>query len=376
MSSVRNDADLVSGRTRLLGLLIRRLYHLRFRPGEGPVYAGRPYVEDIKKVDCIITAHVMFPGRCSPFAFWKNGAHISVSQQGNALSIVAKKSISPRLWDDLRLLNYGGQFIVGYLYTYLPAINRNLLEQRYADGHLLNRTFSMFDLFGVRIHKQNKAISISWPPSFSPFPGSATLAPGIDEIYVRDYIDACNSDFRNDYDDCVRRIITSSEGFIRAQGWTTKRESFLERFRRFLRRRKRPNPNSLRRIFAHNLRTDIWSGHVINENMQYIYTVRNRIVHDGFRMSTSSAMFCSKSIGTLTYLLSWYSRNRLVAQFIRSLHIQFMAQSNVSGEYNDLDWISMNLRRRTDQPPIDSWEGFNDAMFSALRFNQKDQSAI
>ena len=127
--------------------------------------------------------------------------------------------MSQQLVDDIRLLEpylpRAGKFVVGYLASYLPIINRKILDERYKKGHLLIRTFSIFDLFDVGVLAAGKIYSASWPQSFAAFPPLVNSVNYEDKIYVRDFIDACNSYFNADYDDCIRRVITSAENLVR-----------------------------------------------------------------------------------------------------------------------------------------------------------------
>jgi hypothetical protein len=65
-------------------------------------------------------------------AFWLYGARVLAKQHGNILHIQVHKRISQQLWDDVRLripFNKEG-FIIGYLASYIPTINRYLLDNR------------------------------------------------------------------------------------------------------------------------------------------------------------------------------------------------------------------------------------------------------
>ncbi len=277
----------------------------------------------------------------------------------------------------MRWFRCGEDHIIGYLRSYMPVINRKILDQRYLSGHLLNRTISILDLHQVTVAVKGLSVIIRWPFSILPFPPNLNPSSEVGVIYIRDFIDACNSFFRNDYDDCIRRLITSAENFFVAMKWVGRQETCRDIAWRVVRRRIRPNPKSFRRILAHNLPRGRVSEEVVHDNMEFIYTVRNRIVHDGFRMSTSCALFCSKSIGTLSYLLSWYCHNEKISKYVHHLHIQFMMHSRKLGDYHDLDEIKRNRRRNaTSKKPIDSAEEFNHAMFSALRFTPRDKASI
>lgn len=378
MSSEEADANLAEERRNIFAILRKRMAKIRFDNLPRSYYNGQEYIEDARRTKCLITAETIFPGQIPTYEFWLNGARVSVSQRGNVLVIEIYKTISQRLWDDLRLISHGERFIIGYIASYLPRINRYLLDQRYISGHLLVRTFSIVELFGIRVVCQGRMVLVRWPVSFPPFPPNATLAPEMNEIYIRDYIDACSSYFRNDYDDCLRRIVTSAENFFRARNWMSRRESILRRIIRILKRGKKPNPNSFRRVMADNLPLHLISGEIMNENMKHIYGVRNKIVHDGFRMSTSSGIFCSKALATLKYMLLRNSGNTQTSNYIHHLHMQFMMQCGVFGENNNIDMIEKMMRRKTapGAPIIDSPETLETTMFSALRFDLRDKNSI
>jgi hypothetical protein len=379
MQQTQVDAALTEQRRTLLAVILARMYRLRFGGPPPPRFVqGEYYVEDPNVVKCQIICLATFSGHITTFEFWLNGAKVTVSQYGASLIVQIRKNISERLWDDIRWFRHREDHIIRYLRSYMPVINRNILDQRYLAGHLLNRTISMLDLHSVVVIVKEKSFRIRWPVSILPFLPNSNPAPEVGVIYVRDFIDACHSFFRNDYDDCIRRIITSAENFFFAMKWVGRPETCRDIAWRVVRRRKRPNPKSFRRILAHNLPRGRISEEVVHDNMEFIYTVRNRIVHDGFRMSTSCAMFCSKSIGTLNYLLGWYCRNEKISRYVHHLHMQFRMQSGMLGEYRDLDEIKrMNQRHdATSKKPIDSDAEFNHAMFSDLRFAPRDKASI
>ena len=86
-----------------------------------------------------------------------------------------------------------------------------------------------------------------------------------------------NSYFTYDFDDCFRRVVTSAENLFEARGWRWKPASGLVwlRLLRLFGLRFKEKPNTFRRALSHNVRKNRLSGEVINENMQFIYTVRN-----------------------------------------------------------------------------------------------------
>jgi hypothetical protein len=361
---------------------LKRIAHLHIiRPPPDSFYIGQPYVEDKRKVDCIITANFIFPGYISPFDFWLYGAHVLGMQHGNILHIQVHRRISQQLWDDVRLrIPFNKEsFIIGYLTSYMPTINRYLLDNRYNEGHLLSRTFAIFEAVSVSLTVNRRRMQLNWPVSVAPFPPTAKIAKNVNELYVHDFIDSMHSYFTYDFDDCIRRVVTSAENFFETRAWRSRPALglFWRKLLQLFGLRLKERSNTFRRVLSDNINKERLSGQVINENMQFIYTVRNRIVHGGFRMSTSSELFCSKAIGTLYYLIYRYCGNPAISRYVYTLHMQFGLQCSMLGNLYNLDVIEKWQNRPTeDKPVIDSHEALEQAMFSSLRFTERDKHSI
>jgi hypothetical protein len=214
------DAELTKARKRLFEALLRRLRQLHASQ-KPPVsfYIGQPYVEDKDSIECMIGANFIFPGVVPPFEFWKNGARIIGTQDQNVLVIRIYRRISRKLWDDIKYLKRGERFIVGYLASYMQQINAALINNRYKQGHLLSRTFAIFEATKICLIVRSELVWINWPIAFAPFPPSAAIASQADALFVRDLIDAMGAYFRGEFDDCIRRLITSTENLIETKGW-------------------------------------------------------------------------------------------------------------------------------------------------------------
>ena len=189
-----------------------------------------------------------------------------------------------------------------------------------------------------------------------------------------------DSYFTSDFDHCIRRVVTSAETFFEAQGWKAKPlpNTLSRKLMKLLGLKVEEMPNTFRRVLLANVDKRRQSGRVINDNMQFIYTVRNRIAHDGFRMSTSSGMFCDKSIATLKYLIAGYCRDALISRYVDSLYMQFKMQCGEFGDLYNLDVIEKRKRRLTDEklPAIDAPAAMNQFMLGALRFTERDKFSI
>lgn len=379
LSNAEDDLGLLAARKRIFSVLLKRIAQLHVtRPIPKSFYNGQPYAEDKRKVDCIIAANFIFPGYISPFDFWLYGAHVVGTQHGNILHIQVYRQISQQLWDDVRLMIPAVQrFIIGYLASYMPTINRHLLDNRYYEGHLLSRTFAIFEAVNVSVTVNHRRMRLNWPISIAPFPPSAKIAQNVSEPYVHHFIDSINSYFTSDFDDCIRRVVTSAENFFEARAWRSKPpDSLLQKLLRLVGLKMKERPTTFRRLLSDNINKNRLSGQVINENMQFIYTVRNKIVHSGFRMSTSSEMFCSKAIGTMKYLIAGYCGDPIISRYVNTLYIQFTMQCSLLGNLNNLDVIKKHRNSLTAKTPIDSPEAFNQFMFGSLRFTERDRHSI
>ena len=286
------EVELGDLRRRLLRVLIGRAKLLReSQPPPENYFVGQEYVEDGDRIDCSITVAFIYPGLIDSTEFWYRKNRIVFRQHPPLLTIEIHRQIPGRLWDDLRLFARGQQYIVGYVNAVMPAVNRRLLDNRYLSGQPLSRTFFLLEALGLAVTHENDDVSLRWPISVAPFPPSAQLSAGRDEAYLRDFVDAIHSYLRNDFDGCIRRLVTSVETFFSHRQW-----------------RATEGSSTFTRILGDNVRTNTLAGQVIVENLKIIYKVRNRIVHGGFRMSPSSDLFCDKAIATVRSLLAKLAR--------------------------------------------------------------------
>lgn len=325
-------------------------------------YIGQPYVEDPNKIDCFIEVHFLFPASIDKIEFYLHNTKVSLEQTGSILKIRFAKKLSKKLWLNVNKSHSGEDFILSYVARLMPEINRRLLENRYIKGHLLSRTFSTLDTVGIFLIYKNKHVRLRWPGSISNFPPSETLAREKDQIYIRDYIDAIYSYFKNDYDDCLRRVITSVENLFKVRNLKGKDD----------------NQKSFKSILYNNLDIQIFSNKIIADNIVFIYKLRNKIVHDKFRVKLSNGRVCKKAIGSLNYLLQRLSGDDAIGIYVSSLAIQFLMLQNFVGEGHTLDDIEKFDRNAPVDPShiINTPEEFDNWMFSSLQITNKEKSII
>jgi hypothetical protein len=377
-----DNLALFAARRQIFAALLNRITYLHIKsvPPES-FYVGGPYVTDKRKVDCIIAANFIFPGTISPFEFRLHGARVFGYQHGNLLHIQVHRRISQQLWDDVRLrIPVKEKFIIAYLASCMPTINRRLLDNRYYEGHLLSRTFAIFEARVVSLSVNRRRMQLSWPVSFAAFPPSAVAAKTIRMRSIGHLIDAMDSYFTSDFDDCIRRIVNSAETFFEEHGWsaTPLPNTLRRRLRKLLGLVVPENSNTFRRVLSDNVGRTKLSSRVINDNMHFIYTVRNRIVHNGFRMSTSSNLFCDKAIATLRYLIAGYCSDAAVSKYVDGLYMQFKMQCGEFGESYNLDVIERRQSRAAESggPAINSAAAMSQFVYEALRFTERDKFSI
>ncbi len=326
-------------------------------------FVGQPYVEDPIKIDCILEVNFVFPAVIDPTEFYLNKNKVIIQQRGSILQVHIYRRISGLLWRNISKSHLGEDFILPYIAKILPEVNRRLLELRYFKGHLLARTFSVMEAHSVFVIHQKKKARLLWPVSVKNFPPSETIAKENDEIYIRDYIDAMHSYFKNDFDECIRRVITSTENLFK-----------IRKLRGF------SGNNSFRSILFNNLNTQSFSGKIIAENMLFVYKLRNKIVHDKFRIKPSNGWICRKGIGTLNYLLQRLSRDAKMAHYVSSLAGQFLMLQDFLGERMDLDRLEEYAKHRDDpinpENIINNYADLDRSMFTSLQITEKEKSVV
>jgi hypothetical protein len=259
---------LSSVQRRVFSALLSRATFLRVTQPSPPSYTlGEEYNGDSRQVQATISVAFISLAVVPPIKFWHNKSQIEMSQAGSALAITIHRKLPSRLWDDLRLFRRGYRYVVGYVNSLLPAINRRLLDNRYMSGHVFSRTYAVQELLGISVRQGNDVVRIPWPIAAMPFPRAARLAPARAETYLRDYVDAIHAFLRNDFDDCIRRVVTATENFFAAKRWTaspprirppTVWRRVLAAIKGLLRPRHRGTiPNSFKNVLTANVRTGV-----------------------------------------------------------------------------------------------------------------------
>ena len=323
-------------------------------------YWGMEFVEDKETVEVVIDFSLYSPALLEPFEIFVSGKKITGIQQTNLLHITFEQIISKKLLDTLKGKGHKDEFIIGYISRYLPSINQEILRQRYSLGHFLVQTYSIFNILmpSVTPKGTEQAILITWAPTLTSFPPLKEFEGKYDEIHIRDFIDAGNSYITGDYDACIRKVITSAENAFRFHGL---KGTFVGIIQKYI-------------YLDKNL-----GRQVVTENLKFVYKLRNKIVHDKFRINFENGWVCKKAIGTLNYLLQILGVRDGSVRYIHLLSMQFI----MSDEYlkgTDLDALKAREeyveKFKEKIPIIDSPKKMDEFMFEGLRISDEEKDAV
>jgi hypothetical protein len=324
-------------------------------------YIGQEFIEDREQITATILCSFHLSALIKPISFTHKESKIITAQNGSDLILSIERNISKRLFYTASKDRVSIRFIVGYINEILPTLNEHLLEQKYLCGHLLIRTFSPLDihkLFIINSNKKRKHFQLMWPPMYSNFPKSNEYAKESNYKFIRDLIEATTSYFYNNFDDCIRKIITSIENYFKLR-------------------------NIQDKTFSKKLLKSLKSEyHIINwqsylpmffSNIMFVYKIRNSIVHDKYRMDFSDSWLCMKGIGTLFYIYQSNLNDKNTLRYNFSLMQQFVALDN---ECKGLLLYNYNNSTNDSRVIANTAAEMDKAIFSSLEISQEEIEKI
>lgn len=333
---------------------------------------GEEYFKNSTKIKVALQYFFNTYAIVNSFEFETEDGIVKTYQTNNGFYVVEiQRKIPEKLFDDIEDYNEKvRKYLCGYLDKVLPKVNEGLWKQRYLEGHVLITICSMMQLRAISVTEQidtnnslTKSISIDW--SITPFPPAVKLASKQDVIYLRDLLDAMTLYFSNDFDECVRKLITSLENFFHYCCYTG---NFKKKLEQALEMKNHPK--------QWHQYIKIWK-----KNIHFLYEVRNGIVHNDFRMNFSDELICRRGIGTVQYIFNSFVQSEERRRYVFSLTQQFVAlRIELSGMHLDY------LENRYGKEPV---EGVNIAkageseaefidriMFTGLEIEDKDIERI
>ena len=280
------------------------------------------FAKDKIKVPVQIWIFFISPGVIQKAEIVELGKRIDLEQEGAILRISFPEDISQKLRDSLlRGDQSSARWLLGYVSDVLPYVNQEILNQRHRLGHFLIRTFTVFDIRELRMvdTQSNRGVIVAGPGGITEFPPMSSFGKDYGGlIYVRDLVDAVHSYFNNDFEDCIRRVVTSLEDFFRDHGIPVKNEkdaTFKERINRHL--------NS----------TCPMSGQSVAAELIKTYSARNKIVHEGKRYPVPECKEIAKN--AVHYLLDAYKffgTDDEFKKYMLHLEMQFVAHLEFTGQ--------------------------------------------
>jgi len=354
-------------------------------------FSGEEYFEDTEEVDVIISCYFQSVAVIDEISLSFSKGQITLRQTGNHLNLRINRKISKNLFNSLNKTPKSTTYLIGYVDEVIPFINTALLQQKYLSGHILLTTYSDLDLFGITVTKldDDTTVALVWPKPIPPFPLVKKLPDGGDEVFIRDYIDAMTCYFDNNFDECIRKLITSLENFFiyaKIKGDFSSHPNFVCRyFESFVQKIhdkyglmnveiKRGTFNSKLHDCLNERNYPQWRKHtpIVEENIRFLYKVRNSIVHKKYRLSEEDKWICGNGIVTLSYFFQNSFVDKSVSRYISALNMQFnMLSPTYQGM--SLDKLRELKTRSSNAKLITSHQELDNSIFLSLKIGEKQK---
>ena len=297
------------------------------------------------------------------FEIKKSDFKILVFREQNEIRIIMDRKIPEGLVDDLKTLEKSSlNFLNGYINDAVPYINQKLKENKYLTIQIINRPISILDIQGLSIAnlKNNEKFWIPWPTGFGDFPFLNTNPKKYDFVYIRDLIDAMTSYLYHDYDECIRKIITSLDNAL----------NYYKTKERIIKEKKKKNE----KLYFKKIMDEIVKRPELNYNIKKIYDTRNKIVHEKIRLNQNDDMLCKKGIGTLLYIYKMYlCDSDKLSNYIFQIEMQF------NSEILFLRGMKIEHFIQEDDEKteiIKTPEDLNNSMFNSIKIKDKEISRL
>jgi hypothetical protein len=361
------------------------------RPAE--YFSGEECINDKEEVNVIISCYFQSVAVIDEITLKLQNCQITLTQHEYLLNLRIERTISKNLFNSLNKTPILTTFIIGYIDEVIPHINKLILQQKYLCGHILLRTYSVLDLFGIVVTKldDSTSIELDWPRPIQPFI-TLKITEERDEVFIRDYIDAMTCYFNNNFDECIRKIITSVEIFFiyaDIKGSYTPHPKifcrYLESFIQKIHDRyglmnieiKRGTFNSKLHDCLNDRYYPQWREYtpILEENIKFLYKVRNSIVHKKYRLSEEDKWLCSIGIMTLSYFFQTSLVDKSVRRYISPFDLQFNMFIPLYQGIS-LDKLREARANSSNEKTINCAEELDAMIFSHLKIDDKQKKAF
>ncbi len=307
-------------------------YFFKNKPPKFPdnYTVGEEYFKDKNQIE--VQFSVAFPS-FSPFSSITLDTEIgklSLTNQNSHIFLRFEGKISEKLFNDSKHQK-GINWIFGYVAPHIDYLNQEIYKQRYRKSNLLLQPYSILNISYIEISKisTKKKVKIQFPMTVGI---QDIITPKIpvdmsffEHIYVRDLIDALNSYFFSNFDDCVRRLITSVETSFQYYSFNEiKDKNTNSIFKGTL----DANCSMICPMTKKNVAEEVWS----------LYKVRNEIVHEGRRIKPTEKRICDDGIHyVLDYFKNLKVNNGELSRFILQIEGEYMVYKDFVGQGLTLD---------------------------------------
>ncbi|MFA5124802.1 MAG: hypothetical protein WC473_03185 [Patescibacteria group bacterium] len=311
--------------------IFKKLKNTAYKPKHLRYYIGQEYVEDNVKIPVEIHAQLFSPGEISDAVINFDEKTVWLNQRGSIISITIREKLSKKLIEDIQQKHRGDNFIVAYIAEIMPYVNHEILNQRYLKGHFLIRTYSVMDISDlcIIISETCERILVMWPMAIGSFPPLVDLQSKFNRTYIRDLVDSMHAYFSGNYEDCIRKSITSIETFIKYHGIQVYKSNGKIDFKNTL----QTHMNIVCPMNGENAANVIWEA----------YKIRNDIVHDGKRLDPIDGKRLGKRV---THLINEvyknYGSEEDLKQYAFFLEDQFLSLEMHLGDFYSLNWLEKN----------------------------------
>jgi hypothetical protein len=355
-------------------------------------YIGKEFFEDEDRIDVEIICFFSSAASIDIFHNKTSNWEATTEQISGRLKLIIKRKISKKLLTSLREKRSLVYFIIGYINEILPSLNEHVRAQKYLLGQILANTYSSMDVVEILINTNGTdgSLNLILPTTITPFPSSKQLARELDEIFIRDYIDAMGCYFNENYDECIRKVVTSLENFFifkKVKGdfllnpfvpielfeiiiqkihdiygfknVEIKRGTFNSKLRECLYKKNYP------RRWGKYLQ--MWE-----ENLKFIYKIRNGIIHKKYRLKEEDKWICDSAICTMSYFFQTALVDNQTRRYLFSLIEQFkLLQPLYQGVHIEKIGSLMNIG--SSERTITNDDEMDEAVFSDLKIKSEEK---
>jgi len=293
------------------------------------IYVGKEYIEDEKKDPVIIRYHLLLTWNINEFSFSDDYGQIKCYNDKGLINVDYEITISHELIEDAISTNKGIGFLKGYFVEILNHINRELYHQKYLRGYLLIRPVSFRDIFIIELIRDDKTSQIPCLENQAIIIDKSIDSQN-DYVFLRDFIDSMTAFLNNNFEDCIRLLITSLENY----------PPFREKSGKFKRKLE---------TLCNEINVDrkgcTTNRQIINANAWFLYQTRNNIVHDKLKVDFDCSWneLGEKGVATINYIYMNHIKNKEIIDYLNSLGLEFVSIKGLN-KINNLDVLEAEFK--------------------------------